>query len=120
MSFADPQTVTIAGVTTSLPRVSVGPNGSKYSSNDGLISISAAHQNGRRTRQTIRLDHAKIAADPLVTTVNNKYSMSAYLVIDRPDVGYTNAQGLDVVTGLVTQFTASSYALITKLLGNES
>jgi hypothetical protein len=46
--------------------------------------------------------------------------MSAFLVIDRPDVGYTNAQGLDVVTGLVTQFTASSYLLITKLLGNES
>lgn len=121
MSFADPQSITISGVTTSLPRTSSGDGKSEYTSNDGLITLLASSNYGRRTRRTLRVNHSKIAADPLLSGVNKSYSMSAYFVIDAPPlVGYTTAEQLAVVTGLVTAMSATSYALTTKLLGGES
>lgn len=120
MSFADPQTVTISAVTTSLPRVSVGVNGSEYTSADGLIKMSAQSSYGRRTRRVLRLDHSKITADPFIPSNNTKVSMSNYIVFDVPVVGYTNAEALAVYAGFKTAFTASSDLLITKLLGGES
>lgn len=121
MSFADPQSITISGVTTSLPRTATGQDRSSYTSNDGLISLLASSAYGRRTRRTLRLNHSKIAADPLLSGVNKSYSMSAYFVVDVPPlVGYTNAEQLAIITGLVTAMSASSYALTTKLLGGES
>jgi hypothetical protein len=120
MSFADPQSITISGVTTSLPRISVGNNESEYSSSDGLIDLKASSAYGRRTRRVLRVDHTKITADPFIPAQNTEVSMSNYIVFDLPVVGYTNAEALAVYTGFKTQFTASSDLLITKLLGGES
>lgn len=120
MSFADPQTVTISAVTTPLPRVSTGQLQSTYLSADGLITLKASSSYGNRTRQVLRLDHKKVAADIYLPDRNVERSMSCYVVFDRPAVGYTNADALAVYTGFKTQFTASSDLLITKLLGGES
>lgn len=120
MSFPDPQSVTIAGVTTSLPRVNVGSNSSDYLSADGLIKLSASSAYGRRTRRVFRIDHSKITADPFIPANNTKVSMSNYIVFDVPPAGYTNAQVLEVYEGFETLLTASSSALIAKLLGGES
>jgi hypothetical protein len=46
--------------------------------------------------------------------------MSCYIVFDRPDVGYTNDDALDIFVGLEALVDASSKAAITKLLGGES
>lgn len=119
MAFADPQSITIAGVATSLPRVNVGNNGSEYLSSDGNIKLSASSAYGRRTRRVLRVDHRKIAADPL-TSNNTEYSASIYLVVDEPKVGYTNQELLDVYTGFNSLYTATSHALISKLLGGEN
>ncbi|DAD50495.1 TPA_asm: coat protein [ssRNA phage Gerhypos.4_6] len=120
MSFTDPQTVTITGVTTPLPRVSVGDNESVYQSADGLIVMSASHNYGKRTRRLLRLDTSKISPDVFEPAENVKQSMSCYIVFDLPPAGYTNAEALAVYTGFKTQFTATSDALISKLLGGES
>jgi len=120
MSFADPQTVTISAVTTSLPRVASGRYSADYVSSDGLITMKASSSYGNRTRQVLRLDTKKISADVYLPDRNVERSMSCYLVFDRPPVGYTNAEALAVYTGFKTQFTASSDLLITKLLGGES
>lgn len=120
MAFADPQSITISAVTTPLPRVNTGNNGSDYLSSDGLIKLSGANAYGRRTRRVLRLDHSKVSADPYLPTQNVKVSMSNYIVFDVPVVGYTNAEALAVYTGFKTMFSASSDLLITKLLGGES
>lgn len=120
MSFPDPQSVTIAGVTTSLPRVNVGNNGSDYLSADGLIKLTASNAYGRRTRRVLRLDHSKITSDPFIPAQNTKVSMSNYIVFDVPPAGYSNTQVLEVYEGLELLLTASSSALITKLVGGES
>lgn len=123
MSFADPQSVTfpapLAG-TISLPRVSVGQFASSYTSGDGLVTLSASSQIGKRTRRVLRLDHNKISADVFLPTTNVKQNMAVYMVFDVPAVGYSVAEQTAVYTGFKTSFTAGSDLLITKLLGGES
>ena len=120
MAFSDPQSITISAVTTPLPRVSTGKNESSYSSSDGLIDLSASHAYGRRTRRVLRVDHTKITSDPFRPAENTEVSMSNYMVFDIPVVGYTNAEVKAVYTGFKTLYTATSDALIDKLLGGES
>lgn len=120
MSFADPQTITISGVTTPLPRVNAQNNGSEYLSSDGLIKLAANSAYGRRNRRVLRVDHQKVAPTMENPSINALASMSCYIVFDVPKTGYTNAEALAVYTGFKTQFTATSDALITKLLGGES
>nr|QDH87856.1 MAG: hypothetical protein H2RhizoLitter49830_000002 [Leviviridae sp.] len=120
MSLADPQTVTISGTTTSLPRTSVDKDESEYTSSDGLIKLLASHAYGKRTRRLIRIDHAKMAADVFKPTENVKVGMAVYTVFDLPPAGYTGAEALAVWTGFNTQLTATSNAVVTKILGGES
>jgi hypothetical protein len=120
MSFADPQTVTISGTPISLPRVSVGDDKSEYTSGDGLTSLLASHDYGKRTRRMLRIDSSKMTSDPFRPAENVKVSMSLYMVFDLPPAGYTAAEAKAVYDGFKTQYTATSDALITKLLGGES
>lgn len=120
MTFTDPQTVTISGVTTPLPRVSTEGDETIYQSADGLIQILASHDSGKRTRHLLRINHSKLTPDPFIPAENVKVSMSTYIVFDVPPVGYTSVEQLAVYTGFKTQFSAASDALITKLLAGES
>lgn len=120
MAFADPQSVTINAVATSLPRVSTGVNQSKYVSNDGLVEMTVSHAYGRRNRRLIRIDHSKTAPDPLISSQNIKHSMSAHLVVDVPTTGYTVTEAKQIVDALTGYLTASSGAQVTKLLGGEN
>lgn len=120
MSFTDPQTVTISGTTIPLPRTSVGDERSEYTSADGLTQMTASHDHGKRIRRMLRLDTSKVSADWAVPAENVKVSMSVYMVFDLPQVGYTPTEALAVYTGFKTQYTASTDALITKLLAGES
>lgn len=120
MAFSDPQSVTISGTAISLPRVTSGNNESQYLSSDGLVKLTASSAYGRRTRRVLRLDHSKIAPDVFIPSSNVKVSMSNYIVFDVPIAGYTNAEALAVYAGFKGAFTATSDALITKLLGGEN
>lgn len=120
MAFTDPQSITISGTPISLPRVSSGQNSSKYSSADGLVDLSASHAYGRRTRRVLRVDHSKITSDPFIPAQNAEVSMSCYMVFDLPVVGYSNVDAKAVYDGFKALYTASSDALVTKLLGGES
>lgn len=120
MAFADPQSITINAVANSLPRVGMGNNTGAFKKDDGLVGLSLAHTYGNRTRRTIRIDTAKIAADPLISAQNIKYSMSAYLVVDVPTTGYTVAEAKQVVDGFLAYLTASSGAKVTQFLGGEA
>lgn len=120
MSFTDPLSVTISGVTTPLPRISVGDDRSEYQSGDGLILVTASHNYGKRTRRMLRIDTSKLTADPFKPAENVRVSMSNYIVFDVPPAGYTAAEAKAVYDGFKGLFTATSDAMITKLLGGES
>lgn len=116
MAFSDPQTVTISGTANSLPRISSGINSGGFSTADGTVQLKVSHQLGKRYRRTVRLEHSKIAADPL-TSANTKYSMTAYVVLDTPTVGYSVTEAQAVAAGLVAWLTGAN---VGKVLGGEN
>lgn len=120
MAFADPQTVTINAIAKTLPRISSGPNTGAFQKDDAEVKLSVAHTYNKRVRRTIRLDHKKIAADPLMPSTNTQFSMSCYIVVDAPVVGYTVVEQKQIIDGLTAYLTASSGARVTQLLGGEN
>jgi len=122
MAFTDPLSVTINAVTTPLPKTYSAGNESRYTSADGLISISANHtlvKQGRE-RHLLRIDHSKLTANPFDTSKNTKVNMAYYVVFDLPPAGYSDAEAMQVYQGFKTLTSATSDALVTKLLGGES
>jgi hypothetical protein len=120
MAYADPQSVTINAIANSLPRVSSGDGKGSFQKDDGLVKLSVSHSYGKTTRRMIKLEHAKIAADPLLAGVNVMANMNAYLVVETPKTGYTLTEAKQVVDGLTAYLTASSGARLTQLLGGEN
>jgi hypothetical protein len=120
MSFTEPLSVTVSGTTTPLPRTSVEEDSSEYTSADGALQLIASHDYGKRTRRMVRLDSTKMSPDPFRPAENVELSMSCYMVFDLPSAGYTNAEALAVYQGFKTLISASSDALVSKLLGGES
>jgi hypothetical protein len=118
MAYADPQTVTISAVANTLARTSQDPQG-VFLKDDGLVKLTVGQTTGKRFRRMLRLDHSKIAADPLISAQNIKYSMGVYLVFDLPLTGYTVAEAKAVSDGFIAYLSASSGAAVTKLLGGE-
>jgi hypothetical protein len=122
MALTDPQTVTISGTPITLPRTYAQGSESKYTSSDGLVSLSVNHTLAKqgRERHLIRIDHSKLTANPNIPAENVKVSMAAYTVFDIPPAGYTDAEALAAWVGFNTLLTASTNALVTKVLGGES
>lgn len=118
--LTDPQSVTINAVATSLPRVSTEKDAATYKSADGLVKLSVSHQYGRRVRHMVRLDQSKIAADPLLAGQNIPVSMSAYVVIDVPTVGFSTTEQKYIADALTGYLSASSGAIVAKVLGGEN
>lgn len=120
MAFSDPQTVTIATVAQTLPRTSSGLDTGVFTKDDGNVKLSVSHQYGKRIRRTLRLEHSKIAPDPLISSTNIKYGMTAYVVVDMPVTGYSVVEAKQIVDALTAYLTASSGARATQLLGGEN
>jgi hypothetical protein len=122
MAFADPQSITISAVPISLPRTFAEGAESAYVSGDGLVRVSVNHTLVKQgvSRHLLRLDHSKMTTDPFKPSENVKVGTSMYMVFQTPPAGYTTTEVLAVYTGWKTWFSASSDAVITKLLGGES
>lgn len=120
MALSDPQSVTINAVANSLPRTSSVGNSSTYTKDDGTVILSLAHSNGKRNRRKVGVKHNKFSPDPYIPTTNLKTGMEVYMVIDTPISGYTNAEAKQVIDGFIAYLSASSGAIVTKILGGES
>lgn len=118
--LSDPQSVTINAVAISLPRTSVGKDSASYTAADGNTKLSLNHSYGKRVRRVIRLESSKVAPDPLISSTNIKYGLSTYLVVDLPVTGYTAAEAKLITDGFISALSASSGALMLRLLGGES
>lgn len=116
--FADPQTVTVNAVNKSLVRTDVGNRKALYESAADGLTLTLSHVKGRRNRHTVRLDISKTAADPLLDGVSRVYSMSAYLTVDVPDVGFSLTEQDINVKALVDWLAAGTNA--DKVLAFES
>lgn len=115
--FSEPQAVTVNAVADSLPRTSFSPKGVFSNTTTGRV-LSIAHAIGKRNRRTVRFDVTKTAADPLLDGVSRQYSMSAYLVIDHPSVGFTATEVLNNVKALNDWCAVAGN--LAKVVGGES
>jgi hypothetical protein len=120
VAFADPQSVTINAVAQSMPRTGTGPSSGTFTKDDAAYQLTVSHDVKKRARRTLRLSGKKLVADAIVPAQNVQASMSCYIVVDAPLVGYTNAELKLVIDGFLTYLTASSGAKITQLLGGEN
>jgi len=120
MAFADPYVLTIGAATPSLAAVSRGDNTTTYRSGDSLVQAKVSHSYGKVNRSVVRIDFTKIAADPFAPSVNQKFTHSAYVVYQRPAVGFTTTEQADLIKGLLAKMSATTYADVTKLVAGEN
>lgn len=114
--LSDPQSITINSVANSLPRISTALTESIYRTADGNLQLKISHtQSKGRTRRLIRLDTREIVADP-ITSINDYETLSSYLVIDEPDVGFSDDDVKLFVAGLLAWLTPAN---VGKVLGAE-
>jgi hypothetical protein len=123
MSFTDPQSITVSGTPISMPLTKREGDETEYTSSDGLMKLSASHNltAKNRARRVLRIDTRKVSADPYKPAENVDVSMSTYLVFDIPSkAGYTPVEVKAVSDGFIALLSASSGAIVTKLLAGES
>lgn len=114
--LADPQSVTINTVATSLPRTSAGPTQNVYTSADGNTTMTTRQNTtSQRFRREVRLSQRKVAPDP-ISAVNREIGTSVYLVIDEPKAGFTDAEIGYLIDALKSWATSTNY---NKVLGGE-
>lgn len=114
--LADPQSVTINAVATSLPRTLAGPTVNTYTSADGNTSMTTKQNvTATRFRREVRLSQKKIAADP-ISAVNKEIGVSVYLVIDEPRAGFSDTEIGYLIDALKAWCTSTNY---NKVLGGE-
>lgn len=115
--FSEPQTVTVNAVPVELDRISFDPEGVFNNSTTGH-KLRVYHTSGKRNRDNIRLDIIKTAADPLLDGVSRQYSMSVYLIIDKPVVGFSSTEVEQNAQALVDW--ADIAGNLTKVVNGES
>jgi hypothetical protein len=121
--YTEPQTITISTVAQTLVRTGLGLNSGIFTKDDGTVKLSISHaltNGGKRNRRVARIDHSKIAADPLAPALNAQSKMAFYVVADVPVNGYSIAEQKAIVDAFLAWASASSGSAITKLLGGES
>ena len=114
--LADPQSVTINAVATSLPRTQAGPSSNVYTSADQNTTMTTKQNvTATRFRREVRLSQQKVAADP-ISGLNRNLGVSTYLVIDEPKSGFTDAEIGYLIDALKAWLTSTNY---NKVLGGE-
>lgn len=104
--FADPTSISVgqtcaisAGTAKSLARIRTDGYASEYQTSDGLYGLKITHTRGSRVRSEARLDFFTQYTDPS-TGLERTVSSSAYVVLNRPQAGFTTAQLQEIITGI--------------------
>jgi len=116
--LTDPQVLTVNAVAKSMPRILIDGKGkTTYSMADETFKLNVSHQtSNKRVRSMARADQRAIVADPL-TAVNDYENLGIYIVIDRPEVGFSTAQIQQLAAAL---FVWADATMIAKLVGKEA
>lgn len=117
--LTDPQSVTISGTASSLPRVDERPETHVYSNfADGvdLFVTQRVAKDGRR-RANFTLQKSTIVTDP-ITGLKAKVPYSVTTSISIP-IGITSADMEALYTAQASALSASTNALLKKVIGGE-
>lgn len=121
--FSDPQTITIDGVTKSMPRIKIdtstqGKVESVYSTADGAFVLTITHQTTRagRIRSKARLDVRAIVTNPLDSS-SDYDTITFEKLMDRPEYGFSMVLCEQVVAGFNAWQTNT---VVDRMYGKES
>jgi len=115
--FTDPQVVTVNAVAQSMPRISSTGTSAIYQKSDESYKFTISHnKSNQRIRSVVRIDYRAVVADPL-TAVNDYETLSFYVVLDRPFVGFSQTQCEQLIAGFKTWLDNTA---IGKIYGQES
>jgi hypothetical protein len=116
--FTDPLVLPLAGTNINLARISIAPSGTIYQNADRSITVTISQQTTgkNRVRWTFRLDIKAVVSNPLDST-NDYDTNTVYIVNDRPQFGFSEADIEHHVTAVTAMMTS---AYIAKLHGGES
>lgn len=120
MALSDPQSITVSGTASSLPRTGSGATSGVFSTPDGGLVLTVSHQSSKRYRRSARLTSSKIVPDALQPNVNTPVSASVFIVADVPKMGFSVAEQVALVAALAKWLTDTTNANTTRLLGGES
>jgi hypothetical protein len=119
LALSDPQTVTI-GTARTEARVITGAQTATYAEADGSSSLRIDHQLTKsRKPSLVQITRKKISTDPL-TDIKSEISASVNITFDRPLVGFTEAELLELVTGVAAWGSASTNANYKAVLSLQS
>jgi hypothetical protein len=117
--LTDPQTVTYATVSKSLPAIGRNETQSEYKLNDSgvIFDLIVSHQFKTRNRVVARLQRTASSTDPLIPTQNILASATATFTIDFPNVGFVPTDIQNLGNALTAWLTS---ATILKLVNGET
>lgn len=117
MAFADPQTLTVNSVAKTLAKILTSGTSATYQSSDGAYKLIISHQQSKkRIRTMVRVENRAIVTDPL-TSVNDYDTLTFFMVLDRPEYGFSDAQIGYVIAALMAWNDSTA---VGKLLGLQS
>lgn len=122
MAMPDPIVLPSYDGDTNVPldRISTSLNTSVYANVDKGLKLTISHTYGKRTRRVVRLEHTKIVADPLVSTVSRPVSASVTFTVNLPEFGYSADDALILFTLLGGQMGVGTPTMGAKLIGGQN
>lgn len=120
MAFPDPVPVSLDGTAHSLDRIQTGSTDGLF--RDSELSLEIVPSTNRHGRSVVaaRLTRRKVTTDPLVSTTNVEVKETVTIAFNRPAAGFSIAESKALYKALVATLGASSEALMTKLINQES
>ncbi len=120
MAFSDPQSLTIATVATSFPRILTGTTVGTFTTNDAKYELTIDPRGtAKRRRNVVRLYSKKSVTDP-GTGLVSEVGFMVSVTFDRPLSGVTDTDIIDSITALNAWGTASTNANFKKLAAGEN
>lgn len=115
--FAEPQNITISAGSRVTTRVLTGSEVGRFIAPERDTVIEVSHSAKNRLRSVVKLQTKKFSADPTVPAVRDQVIQ---LTINRPNVGFSEAETLADVKGLLSWLSAGTDANLKKFIGGEN
>lgn len=116
LAYSDPQSVTVSGSATSLPRTGSSADSGTFGSADQKFKLLIRHSGGKRRQHVARLEFVDIVNNPLVPSQTMPVSAAVTFTVNRPLTGIDAAQAQAIAKGLTAWLTDAN---VGKLIGQE-
>lgn len=118
--LTDPQNITGSQGAKIAPRVLTGTSKGRFTSSDGSATIEIeTSPSGRNFRHFTRFIELKAVTDP-TSGLSTTSKIASSLIVNRPQVGVTEADLLASVKGLIGWLSAATDANLKKMLAGEN